>query len=423
MEAKRAEVVIVGAGPGGTTAATFLARRGVQVTLLEKDEFPRFHIGESMTGCCGEVVRQLGLTEHMETQRHPTKLGTRVYGPDGLSTFWVPVMSRSESGELVDAETWQVRRSDFDRAMLDAARQAGVSIVKGRATGVLRGPDDAIAGVIARDPDGAAVELPAAVVVDASGQGTFLANAGVTGPKSRGRYDRQLAVYSHVRGALRDEGAAGGNTLIFYEKTHHWAWFIPLDDDVVSVGVVVPSEYYKSSGLDTRGFYQREIGRVNPELARRLEAAELVEDVRTSSNYSYRVDGFTGRNFLCIGDAHRFVDPIFSFGLFFAMVEGQLAAEHITRYLSGERGGEANPFAEFEVLAERGMDAVEDAVDCFWHNPFAFAYLVHHKYREDMIDLFAGRIYEEQPSRGLQAIRVALRTALENDGAALGVSA
>ncbi|WP_420643172.1 NAD(P)/FAD-dependent oxidoreductase [Candidatus Leptofilum sp.] len=399
----KTEVVIIGAGPGGSSNAIFLAQKGIKSVMIEKDPFPRFHIGESMTGECGETVRQLGLGDAIKETRCTVKHKTIVYGQEGKNNFTIPVMRRNEAGELEKSTTWQVRRSDFDKMLLDKAKEVGVQFVHGKATKVLFKDDGSPCGVEVRREDGSLVDVVGEVVVDASGQATFLSNEGVASKKERGKYSRQLAIYSHVKNAKRGEE---DNTLIFYEKENHWAWFIPIDEETVSVGVVTPSDYYRSSGEDMREFYLREMKKINPELTKRIPDISLVEDVRATSNYSYHIHSFTGKGFLCVGDAHRFIDPIFSFGLQFALVEGRMAAEAIADYLhEGIGRDQENPFAAYEARCEQGMDTIQDALDCFWANPFSFAFFVHSRYVEDFIDIFAGRVYQDEPSPGLQAVR------------------
>ena len=153
-------------------------------------------------------------------------------------------------------------------------------------------------------------------------------------------------------------------------------------------------------------FFVREIHKIKPQLSLRVHDVSLVEEVRATSNYSYHIRRFTGKGFLCVGDAHRFIDPIFSFGLHFALTEGKLAADAIAGYLlDGVGKDQENPFAEYERYCELGMNTIQDVLDCFWEQPTAFAFFVHSRYVDDFIDLFAGRVYQEQPSRGLQAVR------------------
>lgn len=400
----KTDVAIVGAGPGGTASALFLERLGIRSTLIEKASFPRYHIGESLTGECGNCLRSLGLEGEMLAREHPVKWGVKVYGPKGNDSFWVPVMGRDPEGKLFDAYTWQVRRSDFDGMLLDAALARGVDFIEGTALQPLR-DGDAVRGVRVRTAGGATEDIEAEVVIDASGMATFLCNAGVTGEKERGKYDKQVAIFSQVTGAIRDPEPASGNTLIFYQQRNHWAWFIPLDAETTSVGVVVPSDYFVSRKESKHDFLVRELHELNPELARRLPEIHLTEEVRAISNYSYHIRNFTGRSYLCVGDAHRFVDPVFSFGLYVAVKEAEYATQAVAAYLNGIGRDDANPFAAYERRCDSGTDVFEDLIDAFWNEPIAFAVLVHHRYVEDCIDMFAGRVYTDEPSGGLLAFR------------------
>jgi len=397
MKAKRTkkhDVVIIGAGPGGTGSALFLQQAGIKPVILEKEPFPRYHIGESLTGECGFCLRRLGLESIMTAEQNPIKYGVTVYGAGGKNSFWVPVAERISKTEMREQSTWQVRRSRFDQLLLDAAIARGAEFLPCEAVAPLV-EDDGVVGIRYRTPQGKIADLHSEVVMDASGQGTFLANRGVTSPKERGQYDKQIAVFSQVLNAVRDPGAAAGNTLIFYREKHHWAWFIPLDDEVTSVGVVVPSEYFKSQKLSKPDFLRQELCILNPELSKRVPDLNFLEEVRTISNYSYYVKHFTGKGFLCVGDSHRFIDPIFSFGLYFAMKEAEFATQAVTEYLAGGNRDAANPFAAYEKMVDQGQDVVQDLVDCFWDFPLAFVVFVHQRYTLDIIDCFAGRVYGE----------------------------
>jgi 2-polyprenyl-6-methoxyphenol hydroxylase-like FAD-dependent oxidoreductase len=228
-----------------------------------------------------------------------------------------------------------------------------------------------------------------------------------------GSYDKQIAVFSQVTGAIRGDDSARDNakdnTLIFYQSKYHWAWFIPIDDEVVSVGVVVPGAYFQDKGENKRNFLVRELQELNPELKRRLPEIKLVEDIHVIPNYSYQVKRFCGKGFICIGDAHRFVDPIFSFGLFATLKEATLAASAVKAYLDGASRDQGNPFADYQLYCEKGIDVFEDIIDTFWEQPLAFAFFVHQRYTDTLIDVFAGRVYERQPSAGTTAVRKLLK--------------
>jgi FADH2-dependent halogenase len=288
-----------------------------------------------------------------------------------------------------------VRRDLFDKRMLEEACARGATLVRGKASGVIR-EGDSVRGVLVNDGSGKEVAVRSRVVIDASGPATFLQSCGVTSAKRRGNYDKQMAVYSQLAGGIRNEGEGRDNTLILYKGANHWAWFIPLSPEAVSVGVVVQSEYFKSTKESLDEFFRREIHEINPELERRTPDPVLLEDVRASSNYSYTIDDYVGDGFLCVGDAHRFIDPVFSFGLHLAVHEAELAADHIARHFESGSAMGRDTFSDYQHTCDLGMNAVQDLVDAFWNNPHAFAYAAHYKYREDVIDLFAGSIYEEQ---------------------------
>lgn len=406
----KSDVVIVGGGPGGSATAMFLIREGIRPLIIEQETFPRYHIGESLTGAGGKVLRDLDLADEMYRRDYPKKQGVTVYGQSKAGTWHVPVTGRDENWNLFPWDTWQVRRSDFDKMMLDEAIRRGASFMPGKALRPLMTDDGAIRGVLVKMPDGGTQEIACEVLLDCSGQATWLANlGGITGPKYLGAYDKQIAIFSQVADAIREDGGTRethpDNTLIFYQRKFHWAWFIPLDSKVVSVGVVIPSAYFLEKKESKRDFLLREMRELHPELARRIPDPQLVEAVHVIPNYSYQVKRFTGKGFICIGDAHRFIDPIFSFGLTVTMREGQFAAPLIRRYLEGYNRDSQDPFAEYRLFCEKGADILEDTLDCFWEKPLAFAYCVHSRFVEQMTDMFAGRIYERQPSPALHWIR------------------
>jgi flavin-dependent dehydrogenase len=261
------------------------------------------------------------------------------------------------------------------------------------------------------------MEIESEMLLDCSGQATFLANAGATGPKYLGAYDKQIAIFSQVSGAIRDTGETWDmdrdnhrdNTLIFYQKKFHWAWFIPLNREVVSIGIVVPACYFTGKRESKKDFFLREVHQLHPELRRRVPEINLVEDVHVIPNYSFQVQNFCGKGYMCIGDAHRFVDPIFSFGLYVTMQEAQGAATAVKGYLEGANRDAQNPFAEHQLRGEKSVDVMEDMIDLFWERPLTFAGFVHKYYREMILDIFAGRTVEGQPSEATSTIRRILK--------------
>ena len=393
----------------------FLLREGITPVILEQEDFPRFHIGESLTGESAQVLRRLGLEGEMMKREYPIKHGVKVYGTNAANSWYVKVSSRDQDWNLYDNITWQVRRSDFDAMMLNEAVSRGAKLVRGRAIKALRNEKGEMRGVLVRWPDGREEEIEARVTLDSSGQSTFLANQKITGPKYMGSYDKQVAFFSHVRGAIRDSGTEGenakDNTLILYHNKFHWAWFIPVDSETVSIGLVTPRADYLAKEQSPEEFFRSDLFKINPELVRRIPELDLAEKVHVVPNYSYQVRGFCGKGFICLGDAHRFIDPIFSFGVTVTMREAELAAPVVRQYLDGKLDDKENPFAEHQMACEKGIDNLEDMIDLFWEQPFAFSTFVHSRYVDEMTDAFAGRIYESerQPSTAIMAFRKLLK--------------
>jgi flavin-dependent dehydrogenase len=416
----KTDVLVIGGGPAGAAASIHLRERGVTPLIVERERFPRFHIGESMTGECGNLVRELGFEAEMQRQQWPVKHGVVVTGTKGNTDWWIPMMGRNPDLTAHFNPTWQVRRATFDAMLLDAARDRGADFLAARARTPVVDDAGKLVGVEVETDDGDEVRIEADITLDCSGQATFLANKRVTGPKYLGSYDKQIAIFSHVTGFARDEETDDArvkatNTHIFYTRKYHWAWAIPIDHETQSIGIVVPAAYFREKKESRRDFYVRELRELNPGLAARTTDVELVEDVHVIPNYSFQARGFADHGFICVGDAHRFVDPIFSFGLYVALKESGLAADAAVAYLDGKGRDDAKPFHEYMVMVEKGIDVLEDMIDTFWENPLAFSVMVHNRYREPMIDVFSGRIYEDSLHKGRDEAMVAFRKLLKRE--------
>ena len=410
---KKREVIILGGGPGGAATALYLLKSGITPLIVERQTFPRFHIGESLSGECGNSIRTLDLDAELIAQNYPIKYGVNVYNPKGVP-FWVEVKKRCpKTNELIPIWTWSVTRSSFDRILLDAARERGAEYMQCEAVAPLQ-KNGRVTGLQIRTEEGVLENLHCDVLVDCSGQATFLANRGITGPKVKGGYTNQIAVFSQIEDMILDTGTEPskslGNTLIFYKCRDHWAWTIPLSPRLISVGVVAPAAYFKAQGLDKTEYLRKEIMSLNPDLTRRITKTSFVEEVRSITSYSYSTTNYAGKGFICVGDSHEFTDPIFSFGVFLAMREGEFAAESIVKYLGEEGGMNGNPFADYVAVTTEGQDAIRDVIDTFWEYPLVFTRMASGEAQDDITDLFAGRVYGEIVQKN--ASRAAMRRLL-----------
>ena len=391
------DVVVIGCGPSGSTLAAYLARAGLSVLTLEKQQFPRYQIGESLTGMATEVLNEFDLGPEMDRRLFPPKGGVKVIGHGAKSEFFVPVLN----------PTWQVRRDEFDQILLDNAIEHGATHRYGTVKKILRDGKKVI-GVSYLPQNGSELkDVFCRVVADASGRAAVLSRQGVAGSVAYlDDFSRQTALFSQFKDARRDPDEMGDNTFIFYSQTHHWGWFIPISPDVVSVGIVIPGSKVKECG-GAEEAYAWGLEHINPDLGWRVEGCERVEKVRAITNYSYTIDPFVGDGWLCVGDAHGFIDPIFSFGASFALVEARAASQAILAAL--DMDDDKAPFSEYSAFCKRGQDVAFDLIRYFWKFPIFFGYQTRGKLRNDFIRLLASDCHSPREIRMVEIMRKALQ--------------
>ena len=339
------DMVIIGGGPAGSTAATLLAEKGYRVVLLEKARHPRFHIGESLLPANLPILERLGVAEQIRA------IGMEKWGAEFVS----PSDGRRQEFQFANAwdkslpMSYQVRRSEFDEILLRRAAAQGAHVIEGCRVEDVEFLDDGRARVHAVHDDGRSGCWETAQLIDASGRDTFLGNRLKT--KRRNRNHNSAALYAHFVGARRDCGRREGNISIYWFE-HGWFWFIPLADGATSVGAVVWPHYLKSRDVPLREFFLATIA-LCPPLAERLRAATQVSEVAATGNYSYACERSYGDNFLLIGDAYSFIDPVFSSGVMLAM-NGGVAAAETADLCRREPAQRASALARFDKLMRHG---------------------------------------------------------------------
>jgi flavin-dependent dehydrogenase len=341
------EVLVVGGGPAGSTVAALLAERGFEVVVLEKDRHPRFHIGESLLPLNLPLFERLGIADKIE------RIGMAKWGVDFVS----PTHNRTVTFEFSDAwdkslpYSFQVRRSEFDHILLHNAAAKGARVVEGCRVAELDVAHADAVELTAKSDAGQEQRWRARFLIDASGRDTLVANK--LGLKDRNRGHASAAVYGHFTGARRQHGRAEGNISIFWFD-HGWFWFIPLADGTTSIGAVCPPDYLKSRKTDVTTFFHDTIAKA-PKLAERLSDATMTGPATATGNYSYRASNMAGRNYLMVGDAYAFIDPVFSTGVYLAMNSAFRAADTVTAVLRDPPQAE-RALARFDADVRRGID-------------------------------------------------------------------
>ena len=362
----RCDVLVIGGGPAGSTAAALLAEKGHQVVLLEKARHPRFHIGESLLPANMPLFDELGVRDEVAA------IGMVKMGVEFIS----PWHRHRQTFEFANAwdkslpSAYQVRRSEFDEILIRNAARKGANVIEGcRVRDVEFLPDDQGAIVRAEHDDGRSETWQCRFLVDASGRDTFLGNRFKA--KQRNPRHNSSALYGHFTGAQRLAGTEEGNISIFWFE-HGWFWFIPLADGATSVGAVIWPATLKTRKKPMRDFFLDLIA-LCPALAARLQDAELVSDVEATGNFSYSCDRTHGANYLLLGDAYAFIDPVFSSGVMLAMNSAFVGADTVDTCLRQPD------------QAKSALRTFDKAVK---HGPKEFSWFIYRVTNPTMRDLF-----------------------------------
>ena len=393
MNTNNYDVIVMGGGPAGSSVASILAREGRQVILFEKEVFPRHHIGESLMTDTYWTFRRMGLLEKLKESPFVRKYSVQFANAAGKESrpFYFFEAQHHES-----AVTWQVTRAKFDELLINHAAEQGAVVHQGVLVKQVLFEGDRAVGVEVQMPDGSREKFYAKVVVDATGQMAMLSN------KFRWRvrdpHLKKAVIYSYFKGAHREPDLNGGATLVL--RTEHgsggWFWYIPLEDDITSVGIVANPEYLlKGRGQDLAKIFQEEIEKCQP-VAKRVASGERVDKIYSILDYSYRSKHNSGNGFIIIGDAYGFLDPIYSSGVLLALKMAELAADAIHDAFQHDDFSAAR-LGQYQAKLDRGIESMRKLVYAFYNEEFSFSGFLR-KYPEErvhIINLLIGDVFKE----------------------------
>ncbi len=385
------DVAVIGGGPAGATVSTLVAQHGYRVELFERDHFPRFHIGESLIPETYWVFKRLNMLDKLRASPFVKKHSVQFVGSSGRLSepFYFDEHKPHEC-----SQTWQVLRSEFDKMMLDNAREHGVAAHEGvRVLEILFEGERAV-GLRVRDEEGNQREVRAKVVVDASGQSTMLASRfklRVPDPELK-----KGAVWTYFENAYRDSGRDEGATMVLATQGRKgWFWYIPLHDNRVSVGVVSDFEYLFDGRGDHETIFNEELERC-PAVKKRVAEAKRIAEFRATKDYSYHASQAAGDGWVLVGDAFGFLDPLYSSGVLLALKSGQLAADAIVEGLAAGDTSAAQ-LGKWATDYRKGMRRMRRLV-CEYYDGFSFGRFVkkHPDLKGHLTDLLIGDLFDER---------------------------
>ncbi|MFD8070938.1 tryptophan 7-halogenase [Streptomyces parvulus] len=361
------DVVVVGGGPGGSTVSTLVAMQGYRVLLLEKEEFPRYQIGESLLpSTVHGICKLLGVEDELKKAAFmPKRGGTFRWGSNPEP--WTFSFSVSSTFSGPTSLAYQVERMKFDQILLENARAKGVDVRERSSVADVVEEDGRVAGVVYRDADGVRHEVRSRFVVDASGNKSRIQSR-IGGTRHYSDFFKNIALFGYFEGGKRLAAPNSGNILCAAFNSG-WFWYIPLTDELTSVGAVLRREALDRVQGDREKALMGLIDEC-PLIAEYLSEARRVEDgpygeVRVRKDYSYCQDTFWRPGMVLVGDAACFIDPVFSSGVHLATYSGLLAARSINSTLGGDID-EAKCFAEYESRYRNEYSLFHDFLVAFY---------------------------------------------------------
>ncbi|MBL9177785.1 MAG: tryptophan 7-halogenase [Verrucomicrobiaceae bacterium] len=390
------DVLIIGGGPAGTSAAAILAEHGRRVLVIEREKFPRYHIGESLIPFTFGPLERLGLIPMMRKSCFTKKYSVSFVQPDGKKSQPFYFFDRYDRETI--AQTWQVLRSEFDLMLMNHARSKGAEVrEETTVTKLLKDDSGRVIGVEVQGKDGGMEHLLAKLVIDASGKEAFASVR--EGWRVGDPHLNKVAVWTYYKGSKRESGIDEGATTIAFVPEKGWFWHIPMHDDMVSVGVVAEGRYLSRGGVkDLKAMFEREVGE-NQWIEEHLAEGVCTGEYRITSEYTRHSKYGAAPGLLLVGDAYAFLDPVFSSGVLVALKSGVAAADATHEALLA---GDLSPqrFDAYTQMMRQGIDNMRKLVYAFYDPQFSFKDVVM-KYPDaggEITDCLSGDVNKDYTS-------------------------
>ncbi len=386
------DAVIIGGGPSGASSAAILAEYGHRVLVLEREKFPRYHIGESMIPFTYQPMERLGLIPFMKSSGFVKKYSVVFISPSGRASQPFYFFNRYDRESV--AQTWQVLRSEFDEILLNNARARGAEVIEEITVKELLREGDRVVGVRAQKKGGEVVEFHAPITLDCSGKEAFTSVR--NGWRMKDPYLNKIAVWTYYKGSKREPGIDEGATTVAYVPDKGWFWHIPQHNDMLSVGVVADGKYLTRGGVrEPEQIFKREIEQ-NAWIKDHLSVGEQVGQYFVISEYSHHARHCGSEGLLLVGDAFAFLDPVFSSGLMLALKSGTMAGDAVHEAIVA-RDFSPVRFANYASAIRAGVENMRKLVYAFYDPNFSFKQVID-KYPEaggEITDCLSGDVSKD----------------------------
>ncbi|MCB0401862.1 MAG: tryptophan 7-halogenase [Flavobacteriales bacterium] len=409
----RFDVIIIGGGPAGSILGSYLAREGIDCAIFEKEQFPRPHVGESLVVSSTLIFQELNLIEKMEAMGFPKKYGAvwtteknkKIHAHDWEDVDDAYHMEIQFKDRVLEGakqnHTYHVDRGRFDEMLLQHAQHLGCHTFQGTKVAATTMSENGVQ-VETKNPEGNTATYSAKLLVDASGRDTFI------GKKNKWKVKdpvfNQFAIHSWFKDYKRSDIENDNITIHFLPVANSWIWQIPITEEITSIGIVAQKENFLGKKEHAESYFWETL-KTRPELRNKLEAARQIRPFSIEGDYSYAMKEIIDDRLLLIGDAARFVDPIFSSGVSIAMQSSKFAAEAIIQAFQKNQFDKSQ-FLSYQEKINRGCQNWHDFITLYYRLNVVFTYFLGKKeYRKDVLKFLQGDVYDESDPEFLKVMR------------------